>query len=102
MPDADAPLPEIVPEDDATILFTSGSTGQSRGALSTHRAVTTGVYAYATGLMVLLGIMTEENRAPTEAHPDQRAAVPRYREVPVMLNSFVISHHGDDAEVGCR
>ena len=37
----EADLPEISPEDDATILFTSGSTGESKGALSTHRAVTT-------------------------------------------------------------
>ena len=90
--DADEPLPEVVPEDDATILFTSGSTGQSRGALSTHRAVTTGVYSYATGLMVLLGIMTEENRAP--AFKRTLINVPLFHvtgEVPVMLNSFVIS-----------
>ncbi|HEU4958068.1 MAG TPA: class I adenylate-forming enzyme family protein [Sphingomicrobium sp.] len=90
--DADAPLPEVAPEDDATVLFTSGSTGESKGALSTHRAVTTGVYAYATGLMVLLGIMTEENRAPTSKRT--LINVPLFHvtgEVPVMLNSFVIS-----------
>ena len=52
----EAELPEIAPEDDATILFTSGSTGVAKGAVSTHRAVTTGVYAYAIGLMTLLGI----------------------------------------------
>src|SRR5690242_15624926 len=50
----EAELPEVDPEDHATILFTSGSTGEAKGALSTHRAVTTGVYAYATGLIVLL------------------------------------------------
>ena len=48
---AEGDLPEVTPDDDATLLFTSGSTGESKGALSTHRAVTTGVYAYAAGLM---------------------------------------------------
>jgi long-chain acyl-CoA synthetase len=90
--DSETALPEVTAEDDATILFTSGSTGESKGALSTHRAVTTGVYAYATGLIVLLGIMTEENRAPTSKRT--LINVPLFHvtgEVPVMLNSFVIS-----------
>ena len=85
-------LPELSPEDDATILFTSGSTGEAKGALSTHRAVTTGVYAYSTGLIVLLGILTEDGNAP--AGPARTLlSVPLFHvtgEVPVMLNSFVV------------
>ena len=85
-------LPAIAPEDEATILFTSGSTGESKGALSTHRAVTTGIYAYATGLMTLLGLLTEEGRPPANP-PRTLLSVPLFHvtgEVPVLLNSFVI------------
>jgi acyl-CoA synthetase (AMP-forming)/AMP-acid ligase II len=85
-------LPEVGPEDDATILFTSGSTGNAKGALSTHRAVTTGAYSYATGLMVLKELLTEDNGVPPPT-PRTLINVPLFHvtgEVPVMLNSFVV------------
>lgn len=89
--DEGAELPAIAPEDDATILFTSGSTGESKGALSTHRAVTTGTYAYSVGLMVLKEILISEGRSP--APPRTLLSVPLFHvtgEVPVLLNSFVV------------
>src|SRR6185312_2837933 len=91
--DTPADLPEVAPEDDATILFTSGSTGACKGAVSTHRAVTTGTYSYALSLAVLLGIK-ERDRDPPKNPPKTLVNVPLFHvtgEVPVMLNSLVIA-----------
>jgi acyl-CoA synthetase (AMP-forming)/AMP-acid ligase II len=90
---AEADLPEILPEDDATILFTSGSTGVAKGAVSTHRAVVTGTYAYSLALAVLLGIK-ERDGDPPKNPPKTLVNVPLFHvtgEVPVLLNSFVIA-----------
>ncbi|HEV8408155.1 MAG TPA: class I adenylate-forming enzyme family protein [Sphingomicrobium sp.] len=88
---SDVSLPEIVPEDDATILFTSGSTGKCKGALSSHLAVATGIYSYATGLIVLRALLEAEGRPPPT--PRTLLSVPLFHvtgEVPVFLNSFAI------------
>src|SRR3546814_3201426 len=41
-------LPSLTGDDLATILFTSGSTGQSKGAWSRHRAVVQAIFNYVT------------------------------------------------------
>ena len=47
LPDRPLPGVPLVPEDDAMIFYTSGTTGKPKGALSTHRNVTSTVIATA-------------------------------------------------------
>ena len=41
LPDIDLPAIEIAPDDDATLFYTSGTTGRPKGALGTHRNILT-------------------------------------------------------------
>jgi long-chain acyl-CoA synthetase len=88
----DVVLPELTGNDDATILFTSGSTGQSKGAISDHRAVVQAVYNYLAQALVALGIGTADGDV-SELQPATLLNVPLFHvtgEVPVLLQSFAM------------
>jgi acyl-CoA synthetase (AMP-forming)/AMP-acid ligase II len=85
-------LPALAPEDDATILFTSGSTGQSKGALSDHRAIVQGIFNYLAQALMMLSLATEDGNPP-EGQPATLLTVPLFHvtaEIPVMLQSFAM------------
>jgi acyl-CoA synthetase (AMP-forming)/AMP-acid ligase II len=99
-------LPPLYPEDDATIMYTSGSTGAPKGAVSTHRAIVSGSLNYLVqGLSMLM--LAQAKGVELPAQQVMLLNVPLFHItglVPVMLVSvaigrkMIIMHRWDAGE----
>ncbi|NMW32420.1 acyl--CoA ligase [Altererythrobacter sp. RZ02] len=88
-----AMLGELGPDDLATILYTSGSTGASKGAWSDHRGVMAGTMSYIAQSAMAKILLTQQGNEPTE-QPCALIAVPLFHvtgEVPLFLQSYGIA-----------
>ncbi|MFZ1742207.1 MAG: class I adenylate-forming enzyme family protein [Pontixanthobacter sp.] len=86
-------LGELGPDDLATILYTSGSTGQSKGAWSDHRGVVNGIFSYISQSAMAKVLLTQQGNEPKD-QPCALIAVPLFHvtgEVPLFLQSYGIA-----------
>lgn len=86
---ASMPEVEVGAFDDATILYTSGTTGFPKGAVATHYSILNALRAFAC--RALVGAMTQPPKEPNPFETSFILAVPLFHVtglVPVMLSCF--------------
>jgi len=85
-------LPTLTGQDLATILFTSGSTGQSKGAYSRHEAVVQAIFNYVAQTVSIVHLLTEDGQM-SDIQPATLICTPLFHvtaEIPVFLQSMAL------------
>lgn len=67
LPPGEMPAVELAADDDATILYTSGTTGRPKGALGTHRNMTSNIMA--AGFSAARNFLRRGEAVPVVANP---------------------------------
>ncbi len=71
------PVAEVAPDDNATIMYTSGSTGHPKGALSSHRGILSALYSW-----MLMGLASKaaagEGQEPDRFPPCGLLTIPLF------------------------